>query len=95
MSVIVTVEGTPARRYQVVPEDEHLFDGVPSGKVPEAEGTPAAGGTTWPPSITDIRDARELHIGRFSFGCQQVVRGGLNEMYRTLSTWEIVRITRK
>lgn len=93
--VVVTVEGKPARRYVIDDRDEDLFDRVPSGKVPEAEGTPAAGGATRPPSVSDVRWAREDHLGRFSFGCQWLRSlGKVDEMYRTLSTWEVVKVER-
>lgn len=95
-SVVVTVEeGRSTRRYVVVAEDEYLFASVPNGKVPVAEGTPALGGTTRPPSISDVRHAREQHLGRFGFGCQWLRGlGRVDEMYRSLSTWEVVKVER-
>ena len=95
--IVVTVEngGGKTRKYVIVSEDAHLFDNVPTGKVPEAEGTPALGGTTRPPSVSDIRGAREDHLGRFSFGCQWLRGPGrVDECYRTLSTWEVVAVAR-
>jgi hypothetical protein len=101
-SIIVTVEeGRGTRRYVICREDEHLFARVPVGKVPEAEGTPCLGpdgpGTgVRPPSISDIRRAREDYLGRFSFGCQWLrSMGRVDEMYRSLSTWEVVKVERK
>ncbi len=94
-SVVVTVEeGRTKRRYVVAAEDAHLFEDVPTGKVPVAQGTPASDGIR-PPSISDIRGAREDHLGRFSFGCQWLrSMGRVDEMYRTLSTWEVVKVER-
>lgn len=95
--VVVTVEqgSGKTRRYVVAHEDAGLFDGVPDGPVPKAEGTPAAGGATRPPSVSDIRLTREEYLGRFSFGCQWLRSlGRVDEMYRTLSTWEVVKVER-
>lgn len=95
MRVIVTVEnGRSTRRYVVVPEDTHLFDGVPTGRVPVAQSTPARDGLR-PPSVSDIRAAREDHLGRFYFGCQWLRGPGrIDECYRTLGTWEVVSVAR-
>lgn len=94
-AVVVTLEhGRSTRRYVVAQEDEHLFDGVPTGKVPVAEGTPASDGVR-PPSISDIRQAREEHLGRFGFGGQWLRGlGRVDEMYRSLATWEVVKVER-
>lgn len=79
--VIVTCEDN--RRYVVVPEDEHLFAGAPAGRVMVGAAT----------SIPDVRHAREEQLGRFHFGCQWLRGPGrVDEMYRTLGTWEIIRV---
>lgn len=97
LSVVVTVEhgAGKTRRYVVAREDQSLFQDVPAGTVPVAQGTPALGGETRPPSVSDIRLTREQHLGRFSFGCQWLRSlGKVDEMYRTLSTWEVVKVER-
>jgi len=96
MAIVVTVKhyNKGNRRYVVVSEDEGLFTDVPTGKVPEPEGTPASNGVR-PPSISDIRSAREERLGRFSFGCRWVrAFGKVDEMYCTVSTWEVIKVER-
>ena len=95
MAIIVTVEGKPARRYVVCVEDEHLFADVVGKPVPVAQGTPALGGATRPPSVKEVRQALEDHLGRFYFGCQYLRSGNrVDEMYRTLGTWEVIKVTK-
>lgn len=98
-SVVVTIDGGfpggTKRRYVVAAEDEHYFARVRMGKVPEPKGTPAAGGTVRTPSVAEVRQAREEHLGRFYFGCQWLRGfGRVDEMYRTLGTWEVVKVER-
>jgi hypothetical protein len=93
-AIVVTVDNGAGygktRRYVVMQEDEHYFYGVPTGKVPvkvERDGRPA--------SISDIRMQREEHLGRFYFGCRWVRSfGRVDEMYRTLGSYEIVKVER-
>jgi hypothetical protein len=95
--IVVTVEhgAGRTRRYVVTPEDEYMFADAPSGKVPVLRGTPASDGIR-EPSVNDIRRSREERLGRFSFGCQWLRGPGkIDEMYRTLSTWEVVSVARK
>jgi hypothetical protein len=88
-SVVVTQqEGTRRRRYVVDPADEHLFEHVGAGLV-------AGGRAETPHAVRDTREAREDHLGRFAFGCQWLRgMGRVDEMYRTLSTWEITKVER-
>lgn len=98
-AIVVTVEGTPARRYVVVDNYDYFRD-VPSGNVPEAPQTPCLGpegpGTgVREPAVSDVREYRERHLGRFHFGCRWVRSlGRVDEMYRTLGTWEIIKVER-
>jgi len=90
-AIVVTVDG---RRYVVDQADEPSFDGVPDGKVPVAPGTPASNGHR-PPSVYEIRSAREEHLGRFNFGCRWMRSfGKVDECYRSLSTWEVTKVER-
>lgn len=87
-SVVVTVDNGRKRRYVVASEDEHLFAGVPTGPI-------NGGKVEADDDVFEVRWAREDALGRFSFGCQWLRgMGRVDEMYRTLSTWEIVKVER-
>lgn len=85
-AVVVTVEsGSKRRRYVVAQEDEGLFAAVPTGVVPEPD----------PSSRQNIVLAREDYLGRFYFGAQWLRSlGKVDEMYRTLGTYEVVKVER-
>lgn len=86
-AVVVTLRGTPRRRYVVVTEDEPLFDGL--------------SGVLRPESRPGARDSEvEERFGGMgavltAFGCQWLRRlGAVDEMYRSVSVIEVTKVER-
>jgi hypothetical protein len=86
-AVVVTLRGTPRRRYVVATEDESLFDGLVGNLRPESR----SGGRD-----SEVGE-RFGGMGAVltSFGCRWLRRlGAVDEMYRTVSVVEVTKVER-